>query len=1218
MTITPLTQLERSQRGISGPALRVARGDGKPATTDVLIRLDRAAVNGLYGANFADRVRWVEVPDGPGVVNSAVTRPLVSSVDPKTGAVTISPAAISPSSAGPVVLMAIAAPQSTTGTGDFTSTSLSPSASWQVSAQTGSFSWTYPLRVPPVAAGPTPSVSLSYDSGSIDGETGSTNNQPSAVGDGWNLAGAGFIERSYAPCATDGGAPTSGDQCWKSDNATMSFGGHSGHLVRVGTTNEWRLESDDGSRIERLTGAINGDNDGEYWKLTTTDGTQYFFGMNDLPGWTSGQPTTNSTWTVPAFGNNVGEPCYSPVFANASCSQAWRWNLDYVVTPHDTSEAYYYTSEANSYARNGTTIATYVRGGQLARIDYGMTRGSELTTNAPARVVFDNVSRCISGSVCDSAHPASWPDVPWDQQCNASPCTGLVSPTFFTTLRLSLIHTQVLSGAAYSDVDAWSLTHSFPNPGDGQSAALWLSSIGHTGYASATSSVTLPNVVFSGTALQNRITVTDGLALQYKYRISSVLTESGASIAVQYSPQQCGLGNLPAPASNGMRCFPQWWSPTGQNPKVDWFHKYVVTQVSANARTGGAQPSDDTFYDYIGTPGWRYERSPMVPDHKKTWSNYAGYSQVRIRHGNDSVPSSQQTTTYVYFRGMNGDRLNATGGAKSVSVTASDGTSVADALWFAGRVRESVVSNGNGGPRTAIVLGARVSNTISTPWASAPTATGGTFTARYTSDADVVTHTALGGGGDRRTEVMTGHDSRGRVHSVNDLGDISTASDDRCTTTDYADNESAWLLSFASEVTVVGKACGAAASYPIDAVSDSRTFYDGSATLGAAPTRGDPTRTDVASGYSGSTAQWTTTSTFSYDALGRVLTTTDPRTVPARTSSNAYVPAGNGLPTQLNTTNPLGWVTTTDLDPRWGLPIKVTDQNSHVTEASYDPLGRRSQVWLPDRLRALNTVASTSYAYVVSDTGPTTIATTSLNPAGGTFTSFALYDGLLRPTQSQVPAEGGGRDITDTLYDGAGEIVIQNQTYFTTDAVSGTLFVPATSIPLATQTNYDGAGRKTADVTLLSNHEAWRTSYGYGGNYIDETPPAGATATRTFSDARGQTTELDTLHTPSDFANVDKTRYGYDASGHMTSMTDALGNVWTWKFDVLGQQTFAADPDKGNTQTSYDSAGRVTSTQAATGSVLAYKYDVLDRKVEEHDGTLTGALLASWTYDTVS
>lgn len=64
---------------------------------------------------------------------------------------------------------------------------LSASASWQVSAQTGAFSWSYPMRVPPGVGGPEPTLALDYSAASVDGRVASTNNQTSWVGDGWSL-----------------------------------------------------------------------------------------------------------------------------------------------------------------------------------------------------------------------------------------------------------------------------------------------------------------------------------------------------------------------------------------------------------------------------------------------------------------------------------------------------------------------------------------------------------------------------------------------------------------------------------------------------------------------------------------------------------------------------------------------------------------------------------------------------------------------------------------------------------------------------------------------------------------------------------------------------------------------------------------------------------------------------------------------------------------------
>ncbi|WP_327387139.1 hypothetical protein [Streptomyces sp. NBC_01207] len=49
----------------------------------------------------------------------------------------------------------------------------------------------------------------------------------------------------------------------------MPLNGKSSALVRDDKSGAWRLEGDDASKVERLTGASNGDNNGEYWKITT-------------------------------------------------------------------------------------------------------------------------------------------------------------------------------------------------------------------------------------------------------------------------------------------------------------------------------------------------------------------------------------------------------------------------------------------------------------------------------------------------------------------------------------------------------------------------------------------------------------------------------------------------------------------------------------------------------------------------------------------------------------------------------------------------------------------------------------------------------------------------------------------------------------------------------------------------------------------------------------
>jgi hypothetical protein len=245
----------------------------------------------------------------------------------------------------------------TSGTGSWGATPLAPASTWQTSAQSGSFSWSYGFTAAPAAAGPTPSIGLAYDSGSVDGETSASNNQSSVVGDGWALSGVGSIDRSYVPCPSDhnGTGPATGDLCWSSENASLGMAGHSGPIVRDSTTGVWHLSNDDGSTVTYVDPTSGGSRAGDYWKIITPDGTQYFYGQN--------ANGNSSRWTVPVFGNDTGEPCHQATYAASSCPQAWRWNLDLVIDPHGNKEAFYYSTETNQYTTNnggtGATTPTY-------------------------------------------------------------------------------------------------------------------------------------------------------------------------------------------------------------------------------------------------------------------------------------------------------------------------------------------------------------------------------------------------------------------------------------------------------------------------------------------------------------------------------------------------------------------------------------------------------------------------------------------------------------------------------------------------------------------------------------------------------------------------------------------------------------------------------------------------------------------------------------------
>ena len=1227
--------------GVDGMLIRLSpvAGSGR-----VSLALDYSGFRNAYGGDWASRLHLVRLPacaaTTPELAGCQAGTVLPGSNDVKAGRVTADIAVPGPSAAGDAtqevattsgtttqaavatgtatdadVVLALTATASGGG-GDYKATSLAPSASWQVATQTGSFVWSYPMRVPPVPGDLDVDLALAYSSGSVDGEIATSNNQSSWIGEGFSFS-PGFIERRYGSCIDDGVTTKPGDLCYGGEYLSVAFGGRATEMVRDDTTGQWRLREDDGTRVEHLTGAVNGAQNGEYWRLTTTDGTQYYFGRNRLPGWVSGNPETNSTWTVPVFGDDAGEPCHQSTFAASWCQQAYRWNLDNIVDVHGNSLAHYYAKETNYYGRNLTASAgtSYVRGGYLLRTEYGLRAGAEYSTPALAMAVYTVAERCLrSATDCAESniavHPEYWPDVPADRLCAAgATCTGKFSPTFFTRKMLTAVTTRVRSGTGYSDVERWNLQHTFPASGDGLGPSLWLSKITNVGLVGGT--LTLPAVTLTGIQLTNRVDAAEGLAPMIKYRLSSVLSETGGGLSVSYSPTQCAKGvTMPAsPESNTMRCFPLYWLPDGAlNPIQDWFHKYVTMQVVATDNTAGA-PFDVTSYEYLGGAAWHYDEEYLLPASRRTWSSWRGYQRVRVTHGDSSEQRSQ--AEYLFLRGMDGDTLPG-GATRSVTVTDSEGGTVRDSWRLQGYERESIVYNGPGG--------AQVSGEIDDPWLSGVTATQGSRQAMLTGTASERTRIALAAGGWRRTQVDTTFDQFGMPSTVSDLADTATAADDKCTRTTYARNTTAWLLDPVARTETVSVACDVTPSRPTDVISDDRSYFDGSTTFGATPTRGDETRTEEL-------ADWTTgpvyvmTGHCTVDSYGRTLTSFD---AAEHQTSTSYTPATGGPVTSTTETNALGYTTTTTLQPAWGSPASTMDMNGKRTDFAYDPLGRVTGVWLPGRDKATQS-ASLQFAYTIpTDTtgavnGPVVVTTRTLRNDGQYNVGYQLFDSLLRPRQTQSPAPGGGRVITDTFYNTRGQAIKVNQDYYNSLAPSPTLFAVADNqVPGQNLTVIDGADRNTADIFRELGVEQWRTTTVYGGDRVDVDPPAGDTATTTITDARDRTVELREYLGGAPSGAYDSTRYTYRPDGNLDTITDAAGNVWHHHYDLRGRLVRVDDPDSGTSTKTYDDLDHMTTSTDGRGRTVAYVYDAGGRRIETHQDSATGPLLTKQVYDTLA
>ncbi|MBO3747217.1 type IV secretion protein Rhs [Streptosporangiaceae bacterium NEAU-GS5] len=1209
-----LQVLDRASTSALPDALvvRVSRADGLTAASRTRLTMDYSSFRTAFGGDWARRLHLEALPACASSTPYAPQCQGRALPSDNNGTAVSADVDVPGSGQAPALLALTAGPSGKSGT--FAATTLSATGTWEAGGSSGDFSWAYPVRVPPGLGGPEPKLTLGYSAQSVDGRHASTNNQPSWVGQGFDMW-SGFVERRYKGCADDMGGTANnttatGDQCWGTDNATMSLGGRTTELIRDDATGAWHPKADDGSRIEHLTGAVNGDDNGEYWKITQPDGTQYWFGLNRLPGWVSGKPVTNSAWTVPVAGNNTGEPCRQTTFDASFCTQAYRWNLDYVVDPRGNSMSYWYGTESNKYARNGdpAKVSTYIRGGYLTKIDYG-TRTSAEFGNAPARVLFTVANRCLPNTTCDSAHPANWPDVPWDQNCAASTCTQF-SPTFWVNTRLQTIKTQVWGGSAYRDVEAWTLSHSYPQPGDGTLPGLWLNGISHSGLLGGGASV--PDVTFTGVQLPNRVDTVDGSPAMNWWRVASIRNGTGGEISVSYSKQECvpGVKMPTAPESNTMRCYPVIWAPEGATKAItDWFNKYVVDSVTETDHTGQS-PRVLTTYTYKGAPGWHYtDDDGLTPAKGRTWSQWRGYEVVGTAKGE---PGQQSYGEIRYFRGMDGDHLPS--GTRHAVVTDSRNGTFTDADGYSGQTRERITYNGAGG--------AEISSILTDPWMSAPTATrtinGVTTDARHVNIAASVQRIALDGGrGELTTKTVNAFDSFGGKTESTDYGDVNDPDDDQCTKYTYARNTTAWLVSYVSRTQTYGLSCDRTPTSADQIIADARTSYDGQP-FGAAPTKGEATAEESLKDWSNGTPAYITTTRTAYDGNGRVTDTWD---VLNNHTTTAYTPATGGPLTRTVETNPLGFTTTTDLEPAWGATTGVTDPNGRRTDVGYDPLGRTIAVWQPGRVKGTQS-ANTTYAYLIRTDGPLAVTTNKLGPNGGYITGYTLYDGLVRPRQTQAAADGptGGAVITDTLYDAAGRDYKINAAYVADVAPSTTLFTPAGDNQIAAQTLslYDGSGRPTVKALRSLGVEKWRTSTYYGGDHTDVTPPAGGFATSTVIDGRNRTVARRQFHGGAPTGAFETTSYAFNARGLLAAVTDTAGNRWSYQYDARGRQSRVTDPDKGSTTYTYDDAGRKLTQTDARGQTLAYTYDALGRETAEYDGSVTGAKLLARTYDTLA
>jgi RHS repeat-associated protein len=312
-----------------------------------------------------------------------------------------------------------------------------------------------------------------------------------------------------------------------------------------------------------------------------------------------------------------------------------------------------------------------------------------------------------------------------------------------------------------------------------------------------------------------------------------------------------------------------------------------------------------------------------------------------------------------------------------------------------------------------------------------------------------------------------------------------------------------------------------------------------------------------------------------YDADGNVLTETDPR---SQTTSHVYDKLGRVVKTTdpKLAAQPAGGVTRYQYNDM-GAVTQIVDQRGAKTTFSYDDRGNRTTETVFERTPA-NASFATRYEY--DDAGRPVIRRDPLN-----FTTAVAYN-----------AAGEETSITDA----------ENRVTSLTRNTAGQ--VRRTTDPLGRyqQHDYDLAGRLTA-TTHFDAFGAQLSSEGYGydavGNQVSRLSPEGSTTSWEYD----ATNVVTVFREPVSSGVYIITRLGYDKNRNRTSHTNGNGaTTFTWHNEldlpskVMEPSTASTPSEADRTWTyAYNPAGALLQTTAPGSVVRTRTYDELGRQTNE-------------------
>jgi len=332
-----------------------------------------------------------------------------------------------------------------------------------------------------------------------------------------------------------------------------------------------------------------------------------------------------------------------------------------------------------------------------------------------------------------------------------------------------------------------------------------------------------------------------------------------------------------------------------------------------------------------------------------------------------------------------------------------------------------------------------------------------------------------------------------------------------------------------------------------------------------------------------------------------------------RITSTYYDQYFHALPVQID--HPLSLTEYASYDWRMGTITQVIDYNGNATNASYDELGRMTQLIKPGDNTNFPTEAYWYYNYGGGQ--PFKYSMWKYENASHSYRPIQqFYDGLGRLVQTKSESQDLTQNIvTDKVYDGLSQVVKESQPRYVSEGMPYFGYYTAIADDNTerwTRTQYDALGRPIT-VTAPDN-SATSMSYGSGSNGpLTTIVDAGNHQKQMEYDVFGRLSAVREYTGTGSFNLYATTLYTYNPLDLLTNVRDQQNNTTSISYDTLGRKTQMTDPDMGTWQYQYDVNGNLTQQLDAKSQTITFGYDAIDRLLQKSYST--GDATAYYRYD---